>query len=61
METVDVLLINAHVLTMDEDMHQYPSGAVAIKGDSLVAVGPASRDHACIRGTSRPWIAAAKC
>ncbi len=40
MQTVDVLLINAHVLTMDEEMHQYPSGAVAVKGDSIVAVGP---------------------
>jgi len=35
----DLLLTNAHVLTMDETFTQYPSGAVAITGDSLVAVG----------------------
>jgi 5-methylthioadenosine/S-adenosylhomocysteine deaminase len=40
MQTADVLLFNAHVLTMDEDMHQYSSGAVAVKGDSILAVGP---------------------
>ncbi len=42
MKTVDLILTNAHVLTMDEDMHQYPDGAVAIQGDSIVAAGPAS-------------------
>ncbi len=40
MKTVDILFINAHVLTMDEQMNQYRSGAVAVAGDSLVAVGP---------------------
>jgi 5-methylthioadenosine/S-adenosylhomocysteine deaminase len=40
MQTVDVLLVNAHILTMDEEMHQYSSGALAIKGDSILAVGP---------------------
>ncbi len=40
MQAVDVLLFNAHVLTMDEQMHQYASGAVAVQGDSIVAVGP---------------------
>src|SRR5512143_3448783 len=40
MQTVDVLLFNAHILTMDQDMHQYPSGAIAIRGDSIVGVGP---------------------
>ena len=42
MQTVDVLLYNAHILTMDEEMHQFESGAIAIKGDSIVAVGPES-------------------
>ncbi len=42
MQTVDVLLFNAHILTMDEDMRQYPDGAIAIKGDSIVAVGPSA-------------------
>ncbi|GAP15005.1 cytosine deaminase [Longilinea arvoryzae] len=40
MENVDLLLTNAIVLTMDEQMHQYEPGAVAVRGDSIVAVGP---------------------
>ena len=39
-QQVDTLFINAHVLTMDKELTQYPSGAVAVKGDSIVAVGP---------------------
>lgn len=42
MKTVDLLLTNAHVLTMDDEMHQYPDGAVAVQGDHIAAVGPAS-------------------
>jgi 5-methylthioadenosine/S-adenosylhomocysteine deaminase len=37
--TIDYLLTNAHVLTMDKDLSQYPSGAVAVKDDAIVAVG----------------------
>src|SRR4030042_543454 len=40
MRTVDILLTNAHVLTMDETLAQFSPGAVAIAGDSIVAVGP---------------------
>ncbi|MCL4259237.1 MAG: amidohydrolase family protein [Anaerolineales bacterium] len=40
MTQVDILLRNAHVLTMDETLTQYTRGAVAIHGDSIVAVGP---------------------
>ena len=40
METVDRLLINANVLTMDAQLHQYPAGAVAVQADKIVAVGP---------------------
>ncbi len=40
MQTVEILLTNALVLTMDEDLNQYHPGAVAINGDSIVAVGP---------------------
>lgn len=40
MTQVDILLHNAHVLTMDEALTQYNRGAVAIHGDSIVAVGP---------------------
>src|SRR5690606_35056749 len=38
-QKVDTLFINAIVLTMDEKLNQYEPGAVAIKGDSIVAVG----------------------
>ncbi|MBN1305598.1 MAG: amidohydrolase family protein [Anaerolineales bacterium] len=41
METaIDTLFTNALVLCMDDDLNQYESGAVAVKGDSIVAVGP---------------------
>ncbi len=42
MQNVDVLLTNALVLTMDEQFHQYEPGAVAVSGDSIVAVGSQS-------------------
>jgi 5-methylthioadenosine/S-adenosylhomocysteine deaminase len=38
-DTCDVLLTNAIVLTMDEAFHLYEPGAVAVSGDSIVAVG----------------------
>lgn len=38
-KNTDYLLINAHVLTMDPAMSQFPSGAVAIKDDVIIAVG----------------------
>jgi 5-methylthioadenosine/S-adenosylhomocysteine deaminase len=38
-KNVDLMLVNATVLTMDDAMHQYESGAVAISGDMIVAVG----------------------
>ena len=39
-ETVDILFTNALVLTMDGNLTQYDPGAVAVRGDSIVAVGP---------------------
>jgi len=36
----DLLLTNALVLTMDEAMNQYETGAVAVKGDSILGAGP---------------------
>jgi 5-methylthioadenosine/S-adenosylhomocysteine deaminase len=36
---IDLLFTNATVLTMDEQMHQYEPGAVAVQGDQIVAVG----------------------
>jgi 5-methylthioadenosine/S-adenosylhomocysteine deaminase len=38
--TCDLLLTNALVLTMDEQFTIHRSGAVAVTGDSIVAVGP---------------------
>lgn len=38
-QTIDTLFTNAIVLTMDEKLNQYDPGAVAVKGDSIVAVG----------------------
>ncbi|HUV28374.1 MAG TPA: amidohydrolase family protein [Anaerolineales bacterium] len=39
-EISDLLLTNAIVLTMDEELNQYDPGAVAVSGDSIIAVGP---------------------
>src|SRR3970040_1425770 len=38
-QKVDTLLTNAIVLTMDSKLNQYDLGAVAVKGDLIVAVG----------------------
>ncbi|NOH03975.1 MAG: amidohydrolase family protein [Chloroflexi bacterium] len=38
-QNADTLFINAIVLTMDEKLNQYDPGAVAVRGDSIVAVG----------------------
>lgn len=39
-EKADLLLTNAIVLTMDADFNRYEPGALAIKGDSILAAGP---------------------
>jgi 5-methylthioadenosine/S-adenosylhomocysteine deaminase len=39
-QNIDILFTNALILTMDETLTQYSPGAVAIQGDSIVAVGP---------------------
>ena len=59
-KSADLLLVNALVLTMDEEMHQYEPGAVAISGDSILAVGP-RRISAKPILPRRSSIAAAKC
>lgn len=38
-QNVDTLFTNAIVLTMDEKLNQYDPGAVAVRSDSIVAVG----------------------
>jgi len=42
-EQIDLLLKNAYVLTMDESFQQYPDGAVAVKGDQIIAVGKSNQ------------------
>jgi 5-methylthioadenosine/S-adenosylhomocysteine deaminase len=39
MQKVNTIFTNAFVLTMDETLTQYSPGAVAVRGDSIVAVG----------------------
>ncbi len=39
MQQADILLSGGFVITMDDACHQYPNGAVAIRGDTIVAVG----------------------
>ncbi|MEJ5239726.1 MAG: amidohydrolase family protein [Anaerolineales bacterium] len=43
MQTVDLLLTNAILLTMDGEMRQYTPGALAVCGDSIVDLGPQER------------------
>ena len=38
-ENADILLTNAIVLTMDEELNQYDPGSVALSGNSILAVG----------------------
>ncbi len=40
MKTADLLLTHAHVLTMDDQLRQVIDGAVAVQGESILAVGP---------------------
>ncbi len=53
MELVDILLVNAIVLTMDEEFHQYEPGAVAVRGDTIIAVGPQAEIEAAYQGSQR--------
>lgn len=39
MKTVDILVHNVHILTMNEALDQYPDGALAVSGDTIAAVG----------------------
>jgi 5-methylthioadenosine/S-adenosylhomocysteine deaminase len=39
MKSADFLLTNAHILTMDNEMTQFIDGALAIQGDTILAVG----------------------
>ena len=39
-QQIDILLTNGYVVTMDGAMRLYPQGSVAIKDNTIVAVGP---------------------
>ncbi len=39
-KSADLLLYNAIVLTMDEELHQYEPGAVVVSGNLIAAAGP---------------------
>lgn len=41
-QTADLLLVNAAILTMDEELSQYNPGALAVLGENILAVGPES-------------------
>jgi 5-methylthioadenosine/S-adenosylhomocysteine deaminase len=41
-KNAEVLLVNAHVLCLDEKFSRYESGAVAVAGDQILAVGEAA-------------------
>ncbi|MGB7668827.1 MAG: hypothetical protein WBL66_16345, partial [Candidatus Acidiferrales bacterium] len=51
-ERVDLLIVHGTVITMDSARHVYDDGAVAIRGDSIVAVAP-SQDLASRYDTAR--------
>ena len=39
MKKYDLILSNAHILTMDDNMSQYNPGALVVQGDSIIAIG----------------------
>ena len=52
MEKVDILLVNAFILTMDSSKTQVPSGAVAVRGQKILEVGPESELRARYESSS---------
>lgn len=46
---VDLLLLNAHVLTLNDRDDRFPHGAVAIRGETVFAVGPADTVQAQVK------------
>jgi 5-methylthioadenosine/S-adenosylhomocysteine deaminase len=52
MEKVDILLVNAFILTMDSSKTQVPSGAVAVRGQKILEVGSESELRARYESSS---------
>ena len=46
----DLLLTNAHVLTMDERFTAHPSGFIAIADGQIVAIGSGATDYQVMPG-----------
>jgi len=53
-QAADILLTNAVVLTMDDQLTLYEPGAVAIRGDQILAVGKEADLLASIQATQVP-------
>jgi 5-methylthioadenosine/S-adenosylhomocysteine deaminase len=49
MEKADLLLTNAHVLTMDPGFRAFPEGAVAVRKGAILDVGPAAEVGQAVR------------
>jgi 5-methylthioadenosine/S-adenosylhomocysteine deaminase len=50
--TVDILLTNGYLVTMDSQMNLYPAGAVAVKDNLIVAVGPSAELETTYQATT---------
>ncbi len=50
-QTVDLLFTNGYLVTMDSQMNLYPTGAVAVKDKSIIAVGPSTEIEAAYEAT----------
>ncbi|GAC30948.1 amidohydrolase [Paraglaciecola polaris] len=42
-QTVDILITNGHILTMDSGLTEYPNGFLAIKDNKIIEIGPHSK------------------
>lgn len=51
-QSVDILLTNGYLVTMDSHMNLYPNGAVAIKDNLISAVGPSAELEAAFEAAT---------
>ncbi len=52
-KTVDLMIVGGTVVTMDAERRVIENGAVAIKGDNIVAIGPAAEINKAYRTTQK--------
>jgi 5-methylthioadenosine/S-adenosylhomocysteine deaminase len=50
---VDLLISGGTIVTMDAERHVYDPGAIAVRGDSIVAIGPRAEIEAQYAATRR--------